>query len=118
MADYTPQTPALAGTLVVANAAAGGGDRVLNTKGDVIMRIINGAGAPITLTIAAVQTNRPADGVFPAQTLASQVITVANGTSKIVGPFPPAFNDANGYLGLAWSSPTSVTFEAYRPNAL
>lgn len=115
MAQVTPSSPSLAGTVLTANAASAGGDSVANLRGDVLLRITNGGGAPITCTVAAQLTSRQGDGVYPTQTVANNVITIANGVTRIAGPFPAAFNDGNGNLQLTWSATSSVTFDALKP---
>lgn len=115
MAALTKVTPALAGTATTPASAAAGGDSVANPRGNTILRVTNGGGSSINVTLAAQVTTRAADGTFPAMTLANQVIAVANGTTKLIGPIPPAFNDGNGNVQITYSAVTSVTIEAIDP---
>ncbi len=113
MATLTKTVPALAGTVPTATAASAGGDQVANPNGKTYVRVTNGSGGSITCTLAAVVTSRPADGTFPAMTLSSQAVAVAAGTTKVIGPIPPAFNDGNGFVQLTYSGVTSLTVEAW-----
>lgn len=118
MAALTVVTCAISGTNPAPVSAAGGGDSVVNPRGDVMLLVTNGAGAPINVTLAAgANPTRAADGTFPAMTLANQVIAVTNGQSRLIGPIPAAFNDANGLVQITYSSATSVTIAAFRAAA-
>lgn len=112
MATLTKTTPTLAGTVPSSNNAAAG-DQVANPKGKTYLRVTNGSGSSINVTLTAQSTTRAADGTFPSMTLSNQVVAVANGTSKVIGPIPPAFVDGSGYTQIAYSATTSVTVEAW-----
>jgi hypothetical protein len=112
MATLTPRTPTLAGTNPSPAAADVGGDEVANPRGNIVLRVDNGGGTPITVTLAAQQTTRPKDGTFPDMTLEDQEITVTNAQSRLIGPIPPAFNDADGNVQITYSGVDSVTIEA------
>lgn len=109
MANYQPQTPSLTGLNLTMNAAAGGGDSFEN-NGNVLLRVNNGSGAPITVT---------ADGPRPdsfgiTDNSHDLALTIPAGENRIWGPFPTnRFNDANGRVQLAWSGVTTVTFGAF-----
>lgn len=113
MAQLTKTVPVLAGVAPTANNASSGGDTVANPNGKTYLRVINGGGSSINVTLIAQQTSRPADGSFPTMTLANQVVAVTNGTSKIIGPIPPAFTDGSGNVQITYSAVTSVTVEAW-----
>lgn len=115
MAALTKVTPSLAGTATTPVAAAAGGDSVANPRGNTILRVINGGGSSINVTLAAQVATRPADGTFPAMTLSNQVVAVAAGATKLIGPIPPAFNDGNGNVQITYSAVTSVTVEVVDP---
>lgn len=109
MANYSPSVPGVAGAVPTANAAAAS-DSFTN-NGKVMLRVTNGGGAPTTLTL-----DDPSSASPPAATAFNPdaAIVITNGTTKIIGPFPPArFNDANGRVQMAWSVTTSVTWEIY-----
>lgn len=113
MAALTKVTPALAGTATTPAAASAGGDSVANPRGNTILRVINGGGGSINVTLAAgANPTRPADGVFPAMTLAANLVAVGAGATKLIGPIPTAYNDSGGNVQITYSGVTSVTVEA------
>lgn len=69
------------------------------------IEVANGAGAPITVTFTTTSSYTTAGGTaFP---VADHVVTVTNGTSKIIGPFEiGAFSST---VTIAWSSGTTIT---------
>jgi hypothetical protein len=113
MASVNPVTPTSTTPVVVTpSSASGGGDKIKNSRGRTLLRINNASGGSITATIAPVVTSRPGDGQYPPVTNPTLAITVAAGSTVIVGPFTKVYNDANDEVSIAWSSTTSVTFEA------
>lgn len=113
MATLTPVTPSIAGVSLAGVAANAGGDEVENASGDVMLFVSNGGGGSINVTLAAVQTARPASGAYPAMTLANQVVAVAGGAKTLIGPIPTAFNHATtGRVAITYSGVTSVTVAA------
>ncbi len=117
MADITVVTPAISGTNPSPVSCAGGGDAVLNPRGRTCVRVANGSGGSITVTLAAQLTARPSDGQFPPMTLGNQAVAIAAGTQRIIGPIPTAFNDGNGKVQITYSGVTSLTIEAFEvPN--
>lgn len=108
MATLTAIVPTFAGVSLGAAAAAGGGDKFLNT-GNELLYIKNGGGSPITLTLDA-QT-------VSGLTITDPTVTVAAGAEKIVGPFDPRyFSDSSGFLNLSYSAVTSVTVAVIQKN--
>jgi hypothetical protein len=108
MATLTAIVPTVAGVSLGSAAAAGGGDKFLNT-GNELLYIKNGGGSTITLTLDA-QT-------VSGLTITDPTVSVAAGAEKIVGPFDPRyFCDANGYLNLSYSAVTSVTVAVIQKN--
>lgn len=85
------------------------GDKFLN-NGRVYVEVINGAGAPINVTVdSLVNCNQGHDHNI--------TVAVANGTRKKIGPFPMSiFNDASGYVTVICSSVTSITLGAFSVN--
>ena len=112
MAVITPVTASMAGVNPAPAAASGGGDSVNNARGNTFLRVNNGGGGSINVTIAAQIATRPADGTFPAMTLANNVVAVPAGQQRIIGPIPPAFNDSGGNAQITYSGVTSVTVDA------
>jgi hypothetical protein len=76
----TPVTPTVAGTVVTMGAAPVDGD-ILPVGPNVALLVTNGGGSPITVTI---QTTAEKAGLAVADAGGA----VANGTSRIFGPFP------------------------------
>lgn len=115
MADLTPVTPAISGTVFAPAAASAGGDAMVVGRGGNFLYVKNGSGGSINVTLAAQQTTRPADGAFPSMTLANQVVAVGAGVEKIIGPIPAAFADGNGKCQITYSGVTSLTVAAIAP---
>lgn len=115
MAAVTPVIPSIGGTNPAGISANAGGDTIPNNRGGAFLRINNGSGASINVTLAAgVNKNRPGDGVFPPMVLEDQVVAVPAGQARIIGPIPPSFNDGSGNVLLTYSATTSVTVETYQ----
>lgn len=114
MATLSAITPALTGTSL-SLASAGASDKFTNPKGTAIAVVTNNSGSSITATLTARTTTRPASGQFPAATIADQVVSIANGATKIIGPIPTCFNDANGDVTLTCSATSSVTVGFIQP---
>lgn len=111
MATLTPQVPAITGTaLTMASVAAS--DKVTNPRGTVFIQVANANGSSINVTLTARTTSRPASGAFPAQTLSDNVVAVANGATKLIGPIPLAFNDTSGDVTITCSATSGVTIAA------
>lgn len=88
---------ALAGIALGASAAdSGNGNVFANSDGKTYLHVLNSGGSTYTVTLVAKTTTRPADASFPSQTLSDQVVSVAPGVEKIVGPIPPAYVDSSG----------------------
>lgn len=108
MADYPPDAVIHSGTAPnVRNAAAG--DKLTDPGDHRIIRINNGGGAPITMTITVPGTtnygvNKPV-----------KTITVSNGTSRYAQILAEYGDPADaGKVALSWSATTNVTFEYTR----
>lgn len=107
MADRQPEQVTSAGLDATAHLASAGGDTV---PPDVTLRVINGGGAPITLTIVTPGT---VDGDLA---IADRAVAVPNGEARYVRvPRDPYRNAASGRCDLTWSATASVTFEVIRP---
>lgn len=112
MAALTVQRPLITGVALAPASAGAGGDTVANVRGRVVLLVENGGGGSINVTLTAQQTSRPGDGTFPAQTVADQVVAVAAGASKVIGPIPAAFVNASGQVAISYSGVSSVTVTA------
>jgi hypothetical protein len=98
-------------TVAVA-ADAAKSDKWLNTGAEFVA-VKNGGGSPITLTLTF-GAGAVVDGVTPT----SKTVSVTNGHTFLVGPFPPGlYNDANGYMIVSYSAVTSVTVAVVKPGS-
>lgn len=84
-------------------AAAGGGDKFLPSK-DTFIRVNNGGGAPITVTVAT-------PGTTYGLAVGDVSVSVTNAQSRLIGPFPAELfaNPADGLADITYSGVTSVT---------
>lgn len=105
MATLTPQQATLAGTTFTTASASGGGDKVRPVDGVAVL-VTNGGGSPITVTIVA-----PGNTEFGVAE-PDPTVTVANGTSKLIGPFSQKLRGTDGLVALTYSGVTSVTVAA------
>ena len=110
-ADLTTQqierSTGLTPAYTAAQAAASGSNAFAN-DGRTFIHIKNGGASPITATF---QTPGAVNGLA----IADLVVTVANATEKVVGPFEPGlFNQSDGKVYVDWSGVTSVTVGVFR----
>lgn len=115
MAALTPIAPSIAGTTKTMDNAGGSGDTAPNPRGNLLLEVANASGGAITVTVAAVQTSRPAEGPFPSMTVGNISVSVPNNGNKLIGPIPAAYNDANGSIAISYSGTSSVTVKAIQP---
>lgn len=116
----TPKLASEAGTTkALGSATATDGDRFLNInkRGRVIFEIANASGSSITVSIAAQKTSTRVKG-YGTVTKANAGGSLADGATKIYGPFDEAFEDANGYVTAICSAVSSVTICAIELPAL
>jgi hypothetical protein len=114
MASLTPAVISRTGTLQSLAAASAGGDNLATNTGKEFLLVANGGGAPITVTLAFAATTL-VDGQAPA----NKTVVVTNGTTKLIGAFPPGlYNDTNGTVAITYSAVTSVTVGAFHMDAM
>ncbi|MDF5758616.1 hypothetical protein [Spongiactinospora sp. TRM90649] len=108
MADYAPQAVTVDGLVATARTAAGG-DKLTDPGDRREIRVTNGGGAPITLTIT------PPGSTDYGVANPAKVFTITNATSRRI-PVLAAYGDPadGGKVALTWSATTSVTFEYTR----
>lgn len=116
MATITPTDLALAGvtrTLAAVNSS----DSIAGVGNDqsVFLEVNNASGGAINVTIAKKSglSSKNVPGYGPL-TIADQVIAVANGASKIIGPFPDDYVQADNSVTVSYSGTSSVTAAAFR----
>lgn len=96
---------------VWALAAANVDGHTIPGGGDVLLFVLNGSGASINVTV---QTAATEDGLAVAE----QVVAVAAGVQKVIGPFRPTTYDRPsggadpGVIYVDFSAVTSVTCQA------
>jgi hypothetical protein len=106
MANYSAESPSLAGLIPTFRTAAGGGDSFDN-NGKQIVEFVNGSGAPITVTFDAPNP----DNFQIIDNSHDVAVAIAAGGRRIFGPFPiNRFNDVNGRVQMTYSGVTSLTF--------
>lgn len=108
MATLVTQNMTNTGLAPTYQAAAGGGDAMVPGDTD-FLHVINGGGAPITVTML---TTGVVDGDLTVQ---DRAITVTNATNKMI-PVPPSLyrDPTTGLAGWTYSGVTSVTVAAIR----
>lgn len=115
MADIAivPQQIALAGLLTAYTAVSASADSFYMPNDEkTYLEVINGGASPITVTITGV-------GACDQGTLHDDVVTVANATTKKIGPFPRyRFNQTSGsFIGnvkITFSASASITYGAFK----
>lgn len=107
MATYTAVDPNLTGAVPALTAVASA-DKFLN-NGHMLLHVHNGSVSSVDVTIDDPRSTSPSGAVSfnPDVTVA-----VAAGADKYIGPFDPnRFNDANGFVNIAYSAITTITAE-------
>jgi hypothetical protein len=111
MATLTTQNINRAGTAETLVAATGGGDACEVGSG-MMLKVVNGGGAPITVTL-----NIPAARTYePNVAVTSPAISVPNASHRWLGPLDAAtFADVTtGLCTITYSGVTSVTVGAFK----
>lgn len=106
MATLVPNVNAVGGSVTDLDltAAAAGGDQFTNPRGRGQILVLNShATLARTITVAAVQTTRPASAGAPATTIEDIVVVLAAEKYAIIGPIPTAYNDASGNVQISYS---------------
>lgn len=108
MATLATQGISRAGLVATFAAASAGGDKFTPSK-DTTLRVDNGSGASVTVTVASPWKNPI------GQDSADVVVAVAAGATADIGPFPAEYfaNPAdNGLASVSYSSAASVQVAA------
>lgn len=100
----TPISPARSANALSMIAANAGGDEFQNSGKELLLVThTNGGGSNVTLTI---ETQATVD----SEDVADKAITIAPGTTHLLGPFPVGiYNDGNGRVQLTYSAATDIT---------
>lgn len=98
-------------TYVAANV---GGDTIVDDgQQRTFLKVKNGGGGSINVTIAKNISSKTVPGVG-ALTIADKVIAVAAGAEAMIGPFTDAYRAPGGIVSIAYSGVTTVTVAAVR----
>lgn len=107
MATLTTQQITIGGAAITPVAAAGGGDAVVADE-RTFLNVINGGGAPITVTIAI-------PGSLFGVAIGDPTVSVPAAGNRDIGPLTPAMADpTTGLVTITYSGVTSVTVAAKR----
>lgn len=108
MTTYSPEAVSIDGTVATPRSAASG-DKLSDPGDGRVLRVINGSGAPITVTITPPGTT---DYNVANPT---KVVSVTNATAKMI-PIPLMYGNPadSGLVALAWSATATITFEYTR----
>lgn len=108
MTDYAPDSIQIGGTTANIRSAASG-DKLTQSGDHSQLRVTNGSGAPITLTIT------PPGTTLYGVANPAKVVTITNATSKYI-PIPSSLADPSdqGRVALVWSATATITFEYIR----
>jgi len=105
MALLSVQQASLAGTPITLTAAAAGGDTFALPHGACALRVKNGGGAGITVSVAF-PGNTPYGVANPPRVTA----TIAAAADVLIGPIPlTAVDPVTGYVSVTYSGVTTVT---------
>lgn len=121
MASKTVTPLAAASVLATTMSAVAASDSIqaVGNKQDVFYMVNNGGGGSINVTVklrtGLTTKTVPGTGVV---TLADQVIAVAAGARRLIGPFTEDYIQADNSVTLEHSGTSSVTGDAYRCAAL
>lgn len=109
MATLAVREVTRAGTVPAPVSAAAGGDKFAPSK-DTWLRVANGSGASINVTITTPNT------LISDVPITDVVVAVGAGVTKEIGPFPYEHfaNSADGLADVAYSAVTTVTVEAVK----
>ena len=114
MADITVTDITMAGVAPTFGAADNADTIPVSGDDRVFLEVANASGSSINVTITKQTTSVTVPG-HGAVTLTDEVIAVADGDSKKIGPFSSTDIDASdGKVDVAYSSTTSVTRNAFR----
>jgi len=105
MALLSIQQISPAGVVPATVSAAGGGDTFVN-NGKTFLKIVNGSGSPITVTVnSLVNCNQGFDH--------NVAVAVGAGETQYIGPFSvDRFNSAAGIASVTYSGVSSLTVAA------
>lgn len=104
--ELTVQTVTRAGLKPSYDSAAAGGDSFPRRSGDTVLHVKNGDASQHTVTIVS----QASPG--PGEASANEDVAIPAGEERFIGPFPEAFEDADGLVQITYDAVTSVTVAA------
>jgi hypothetical protein len=109
MATLATQSIVRAGLNPALTAAAGGGDK-FTPDSNTFLRVDNGSGGALTVTIVTPRNNAIGLAVDDV------AVSVPAGGSRLIGPFPAEYfaNPADGLASVTYSGVTSLTVGALK----
>lgn len=113
MAVMTIQTIVDSGLAASYTAANTGDTAADDGTGRMFIEVVNGAGAPITVTVPAQTTTVVVPGAG-SMAISDITVSVTNGTTKKIGPFTRAYINTAGNVTVNYSSATTITSGAFK----
>lgn len=114
MATLTVIDVDIDGTALATATPAGGGDVFANNGQDVFFYVANASGSSINVTFTA-QNTAFNDIILGEITASNKVVAVANGATKVIGPFPEAiYSNTSRQVAVLCSATSGVTVQAIR----
>lgn len=115
----TPQSLSSNGVTPTMVAADATGHKFRNTGKEFLLVYNAHATVARIVTVTPVTTERPSSAVFPSLTVPNIAVSIPALTRVLIGPFPSAYNDADGNVNLAFSaSGADLTLAVGQLNAL
>ena len=108
MATLATQFLNRAGLTETLVAAAGGGD-ACDANSNALLKVVNGGGSPITVTLAIPSAASP----IPNVTYTNVQVSVTNGSHKWIKVGPEMKDPTTGLCTITYSAVTSVTVGAF-----
>ena len=114
MATLTMNVISRAGIAETLVAATGGGDACACSN-DNYLKVVNGGGSPITVTLAIPSSA----SAYPGAAYASTAVSVPNGSHRLIGPLNPSLyqDPVTSLCTITYSAVTSVTVGVFNISA-
>ena len=112
MATLTRQKIVVGGLAPSMASAGGSGDVVDNSDGKTFLMVTNGSGGSINVTVTK-QVSSVDTQTHGVLAVSDNVVSIANGATKLIGPFAKgAYNNSSKQLAISYSATSSVTVAA------
>lgn len=107
MAVITPQTAAVAGTVLTMSSASGGGDTLTLDPSATLRLLVVTGGTSTTVTLTT-------PGTVNGLAIADNAVAITTNKTVVIDLPYSLYADSNGQCAVAWSATTSVTFALIR----